>query len=270
MSKGYIEPTTNTSYGTNTNEGVPIQVNKNADLKGTASPSAGIVKHSIIRATATAAEEGMVSLRGGGKTSLAAAKAAGLVEGRDYQQSQSVVTVEGEDIHNGHPQSEMAEPGVSAELASAANQQLDAIAGQLTAEQLSGLTYAAAHDLDERAFAALGGQDTPLVQSYIERGLALMESVGITGEDVLSDYLSFEDQAQARLAVVRGDTQKFLAYCSQAIRNVQALTTDPVFIESIREDGFSLQNGTLYHHGQAVGDFVNLVLTGEITFDWDE
>lgn len=212
---GYLPSTTDTSVGTNSNDaGVRARdVNQeNAAYRSAGTDGTQSNKGGVTRVQMHAPEPGLVHIEGIGWTSEEAAKAAGL-----YDESTDLVPYAEDktELVEQPQEAPEVEPGVDQKLADAANAHLDHLQDELGDEAFIALANAAV-ELDPDAIDAVGGNDSPIVQSYIHRGLSWANSIGLENND-MTDYLDDADQTAARKAVVLGQTDEFMRLAHKAL-----------------------------------------------------
>lgn len=145
------------------------------------------------------------------------------------------------------------EPGVSQEMAAAANDQLTTIIETLDSEALVAVTEQAVRQ-DPEALQAIGGENSPLVQSYVARGEAWAEAAG-SNALVMSNFLSEADKLAARRAIVAGSSSEFNRLAAKSIQNHNEMAA---FAQEALDEGYEIEDGIVYEDGQPLGELVEI------------
>ena len=258
----YIPPSTDTSFGTNSNSLVPAQ----PAYRGNPSP---------INRVQLQGNDGLVQI-GSVRTTYAAALAAGLITENNLGNSVALPTKFGAELTDEGKQHDankrIAEQQASKEaskeqqLFNAHNDALDRLEGSMTREQYSALVTAGL-DMADDAIDFIESVSPSIIEGYYRVAQQVARQNGLENVDAMSVILSPERQREARACLIRGDQTGFAKFVHETLSQARSAALQPDFIEQIELSGGHIVNGNLIYQGKNLGDVGRCILSGIIKID---
>jgi len=248
--QSYVPPSTDTSYGTNTNF-LPV------------APAARDYSNTVSRVQVTAPDPTKVEI-GGFVTTKEAAYAAGLISLDDVH-SGPVATQEGARHEIAHREAEqVANEEAQAEQAvyDQFNAGFDQMESQFSSrEELQHFTNEVVAG-NEDAMAAV---DPRIIAGYTHEADKIAESVGLPGSAGLSFCLSEDDRQAALAALISNRNGEFSRWCAKAASNAAKLHMDEDFQIACEEAGHEIVGKDVIIDGR-VYSIARLALEGRMEF----